>query len=60
MISRGGEDPSRGIMSMCEGGEKGDGNYGNDFNGDDFNGEFIQWRATTRNYTALTLAGYNW
>ena len=65
---RGGEDPSGGISSMCERGRnrkgrgrnnKEDDNNGYEVNGDEFNGEVLQWRAATRNGSALTLEGYN-
>ena len=48
----------------CAGNEEdnddGDEVNGDKVNGDEVNGDVLQWRAATRNVTALNLEGYNW
>ena len=62
---RGCEDPSVGILSMCEGGRGGRGGRGDEeddddgdevngdeVNGDEVNGDVLPWHAATRNGAA--------
>ena len=55
---RGDEDPSGGILSMCEGGRRGRGDEEDYDDGDEVNGDILQWHAAMRNGAVLTLEGY--